>query len=84
MINNKILFEEIERRGLLKARAFKRILTEYKTVYDQLYYTCVGLSRWQRAAIYKKAYKLMKKDLKLLNKIEKAARRAERAEAVKK
>lgn len=83
-MDNKILFDEIEKCALLKARAFKRIVSEYKSVYDALYYTCVGLSRWQRASIYKKAYKLLKKDIKQVNKIEKAARKAERAEKVKK
>lgn len=83
-MENKILFDEIERRALVKARAFKRIITEYKSVYDALYYTTVGLSRFQRASIYKKAYKLLKKDLKQVNKIEKAARKSERAEKVKK
>lgn len=83
-MDNKTLFDEIEKRALVKARVFKRIITEYKGVYDALYYTCVGLSRWQRASIYKKAYKLLKKDLKQVNKIEKAARKIERAEKVKK
>jgi hypothetical protein len=83
-MDNKTLFDEIERHALVKARAFKRIITEYKSVYDALYYTCVGLSRWQRASVYKKAYKLLKKDIKQINKITKAARKAERAEKVKK
>jgi len=83
MIDNKILYEEIEKRGMIKARIFKRILTEYKAIYDQVYYTSYGLSRWQKAAIYKKAYKLLKKDLKQINKVDKAARR-EAAKAAKK
>lgn len=83
-MENKILMNEIEKHALLKARAFKRIVSEYKSVYDALYYTCVGLSRWQRSSIYKKAYKLLKKDIKQINKITKATRKQERAEKVKK
>ena len=79
MIDNKRLFQEIESRALLKARGFKRILAEYKQLYDQLYYTCAGLSRLQRALLYNKAYKFLKKDIKQLNKIEKKLRKEERA-----
>ena len=84
MMDNKTLFDEIEKCALISARIYKKILNEYKPVYDALFYACDGMSFLQRNALYRKAYKLLKKDIKKLIKIEKAARKAERAEKVKK
>ena len=74
MIDEKTLKEQIERVALLKNRIFKRIVSEYKPTYDILFYIARELTPRQSRKLYTIAYKLMKRDLKKIAKIESAAR----------